>query len=161
MNEIYVDLSTTGINKALKEIERRKKEIQQMIQSLIEKMVDYGIEIAQATVIDMGAYFSGELARSIDGYYSPSLNAGFVRATADYACYVEFGTGVKGKGSPHPAPQGWKYDVNNHGEQGWFYFKDGAWHWTRGMQSRPFMYETLKELEQIVENVALEVRYAP
>ncbi len=43
---------------------------------------------------------------------------GFVACECGYAVYVEFGTGVKGKGSPHPdvAILGWKYDVNNHGE---------------------------------------------
>ena len=35
------------------------------------------------------------------------------------------------------------------GEKGWFYFKNGEWHWTKGMPSRPFMYNTASELRNI------------
>ena len=47
--------------------------------------------------------------------------------------------------------------VNNHGEKGWFYFRDGEWHWTKGMPSRPFMYETSIELAEKIVEVAKEV----
>lgn len=77
----------------------------------------------------------------------------------DYAMYVEFGTGIVGsRGKPHPklSEQGWKYDVNQHGEAGWVYpsserdpnrnkwqDKNGNWFaWTKGQEARPFMYET-------------------
>lgn len=73
-----------------------------------------------------------------------------------YAIFVEYGTGVIGEDTPHPQAHmnGWVYDVNGHGEYGWWYpskesdpnptrylSKDGTWWaWTRGQQSRPFMY---------------------
>lgn len=160
MTKVNVSLSTKSINAAIREVERFKQDVIRKARLLVEKLTDYGVEIAKINVIEMGAVFSGELASSIEGYYSPALGAGFIRANAQYACFVEFGTGVIGKGNPHPTPQGWKYDVNEHGNKGWFYFKDGQWHWTKGMESRPFMYETAKELERIVANVALEVKYA-
>ena len=64
-------------------------------------------------------------------------------ASSDHADYVEFGTGIRGAESPHPKPNGWSYDVNEHGDDGWVYKgKDGKFHWTAGTRSRPFMYET-------------------
>ena len=78
-----------------------------------------------------------------------------------WAAYVEFGTGVVGEKSPHPnkSMAGWKYDVNSHGEAGWYYFKDGEWHWTNGMISRPFMYETGQQLRNmgVISRIAKEV----
>lgn len=40
---------------------------------------------------------------------------------------------------------------------GWYYFKDGDWHWTKGMPSRPFMYQTGMDLRARIESVAREV----
>ena len=36
--------------------------------------------------------------------------------------------------------------ICDHIEKGWFYFKNGKWHWTKGMPSRPFMYNTASAL---------------
>ena len=68
---------------------------------------------------------------------------------------MEYGTGVRGKNSPHPKPpEGWIYDVNEHGEEGWWYMgDDGELHWTRGMPSRPFMYDTAKELRENTKEI--------
>ena len=76
-----------------------------------------------------------------------------------WAFYVEFGTGIVGANSPHPDTSiaNWKYDINQHGDMGWYYFKDGDWHWTKGMPSRPFMYQTSMDLRARIESVAREV----
>lgn len=70
-----------------------------------------------------------------------------------HAMYVEYGTGIVGSENPHPHP--WIYDVNNHGEKGWFYpttesdpnpnkhyYNGVLYAWTKGQRSRPFMYKT-------------------
>lgn len=74
-----------------------------------------------------------------------------------YAMYVEYGTGVVGENFSHPkaAERDWMYDINSHGDSGWWYpsnaedtnptkYKSatGWWAWTAGQASRPFMYET-------------------
>lgn len=58
------------------------------------------------------------------------------------------------------------YDQNNHGERGWWYPSPNGWYtpkdgvtneeglslaWTKGMPSRPFMYNTMRELEMYIE----------
>ena len=69
------------------------------------------------------------------------------------AAVVEYGTGIIGSALPHPEPEGWQYDINGHGVDGWSYrsSKDGKVHWTLGYESRPFMYNTLKDLETFAE----------
>lgn len=159
MRKISFGLSVKEINRAIKEVEKYKSELNAKISLLIEALTDYGVEIAKVQVRQLGAWYTGELESSISGYFSPSTGVGIIKAGAPYAVYVEFGTGVVGAGSPHPAPAGWQYDVNAHGESGWWYYndRDGKMHWTKGMQSRPFMYNTARELEQECVRIAKEV----
>jgi len=85
--------------------------------------------------------------------------------------FVEYGTGMVGSRAGHPdaSGSGWIYDVNSHGESGWWYpttandknptkkeTDDGFIAWTKGMRSRPFMYETylwaVENFNKIVTN---------
>lgn len=70
------------------------------------------------------------------------------------------GTGVVGAQNPNPnnSVPGWVYDVNEHGEAGWVYFKekDGKYHWTKGIPSRPYMYDTAQILRDSIPDVAKE-----
>ena len=63
---------------------------------------------------------------------------------------VEYGTGIIGSTSEASsiAPSDWEYDVNGHGEKGWFYKKDGNIYWTKGFEGRLIFYKTAKEIEK-------------
>jgi hypothetical protein len=117
----------------------------------------------------MGALASGELLGGVSGYYSPTLNAGFVRVASDHVAFVEFGTGVVGQNSPHKngeylAKASWGYATGTKifttkdGKVGWIYpASDGSFRFTEGMKSRPFLYETALELQSKFEGMAREV----
>ena len=158
---IVFKLSEDSISKAIREIEKYKGELKNKVHLLIERLTDYGVEVAKAQVRELGAVYTGELEKSITGYYSPSTQVGIIKTDVPYAVYVEFGTGVVGKDSSHPVAdlEGWIYDINNHGEAGWLYFndRDQKWHWTKGIESRPFMYNTLQILEEETLRIAKEV----
>lgn len=161
MKKITIQLSEDSISKAIRELEKYKKELNRKTSLLIEALTDRGVEVAKAQVRELGAFYTGELEESITGYYSSSTQVGIIITDAPHAVYVEFGTGVVGKGSSHPVAdlQGWRYDVNNHGEKGWWYFneRDQKWHWTKGIESRPFMYNTVQILERECMEIAREV----
>lgn len=156
---IRFSLNTKDINRAIREVAKFKKQFLEKCNRLVEVLTDEGAEIAKVKVAELDAVYTGELMNSIEGYYSPSLQAGIIRAGAYYAVYVEFGTGVVGSQSSHPNPQGWQYDVNGHGDEGWVYYDDesGKFRWTKGFKSRPFMYNTAKELEKECKRIAQEV----
>ena len=156
---ITMNLTTRDIERAIKEIEAYKKEFQQKCSKLIEVLTDTGVEIAKMQVQQLDAVYTGELMNSIEGYFSATTGVGIIKAGATYAIFVEFGTGVVGSQSPHPNPQGWVYDKNQHGESGWVYYNEnaGGFRWTKGFKSRPFMYNTAKELEKSCEKIAMEV----
>lgn len=157
---IKLTLDAQSINHGIRQIEAYKRDLRSKISRLLGVIVDEGAELARAKVIQMDAVMFGDLANSIGGIYDPATHIGVIFAGAPHAVFVEFGTGVVGAGNPHPDPVGgWKYDINSHGEAGWWYWSDSDnnWHWTKGMPSRPFMWETAKELPFIMEKAAKAV----
>lgn len=156
---IKFKLEEKDIDRAIQEIKQFKTEFIEKCNRLIEALTDKGVEIAKVEVAQLDAVYTGELMNSIEGYYSPTANVGIIKAGAYYAAYVEFGTGVVGRASAHPNPGSWQYDVNNHGDKGWVYYDDETdkFRWTKGFRSRPFMYNTARELERQCARIAKEV----
>lgn len=156
--ELNLDLSESGIDAALKKLLEYRDRVDKAEDELARRLTEGGTDQAKELAEYMNVYDTGELVRGIQGEVKG--NVGYVRATAPHSAYCEFGTGVMGEGSPHPDPgiAGWRYDVNEHGDAGWWYKgDDGEWHWTKGMPSRPYMYETAQILKEAVPNVAKEV----
>lgn len=155
LKTINMTLDPRSIANAIKEIDRFQKVLKPAMQCLIEYLAEKGVEIARAELIffDDPAFRTGALSESMkyqmedgkavviageglqDGYSPPQ----------SYAMYVEYGTGIYGE------------DVNGHGEEGWWYpapwgtkrAADGTkLAWTNGMPPRPFMGNTLLDLEE-------------
>jgi hypothetical protein len=167
---ITIDLNKSdSIKNAIKELQQYKREIETKTRLLVQRLTDYGAAIVRVKIVNMGAYYSGELFSGVDGYYSPSLNTGFIRVTNDHAAFVEFGTGVVGQNSPHKngeylSKAAWSYAsgakifTTQDGRVGWIYpTDDGGFRFTEGMPSRPFMYETALELQRDFPRIAKEV----
>ena len=154
--------SSSSISAAIRELRLYQSDIAYKCKVLARRLAEIGVEVARVHVADLDAIYSGELLSSIKAEYDGNVPDGaswMVVTDCPWAFYVEFGTGIVGAGSPHPNPgiAGWKYDVNQHGDLGWYYFKDGEWHWTKGMPSRPFMYRAAMDLRSRIESVAREV----
>ncbi len=153
-------LTTRSIEDAIREVKEYKRKLNDRVKALIRELVDKGVEIAKAQVRELGAVYTGQLEESITGFFDEETGLGIIRTDCPYAIYVEFGTGVVGERNPHPEPiEGWQYDVNEHGDKGWWYFneRDQKWHWTKGMVSRPFMYNTLQLLRAEAEKGGFKV----
>ena len=169
MKTISVRLDPNEIARAIDEIRQYQQDVEKKTRLLIQRLTDYGAEIARVKIVGMGAYYSGELLSGVDGYYSPTLNAGFVKVTSDHVAFVEFGTGVVGQANPHRngeylSKAAWAYATGpkifttKDGKVGWIYpTDDGGFRFTEGMKSRPFMHETAVELAQILDQMAMGV----
>lgn len=156
---IEFSLDPGSLERATQEVRKYAMELDEKVEALIRKLAERGAMVAKVQLAALDAVYTGELLSSIEGIYNEKDHVGIVRAGAPYAIFVEYGTGVIGAGSPHPKPDGWQYDANGHGDEGWVYLneRDGKYHWTRGYQSRPFMYNTARELERECVNIAKEV----
>jgi hypothetical protein len=167
---IIVDLNKdNSIKKAIKELKQYRKLVETRTSRLVQRLTDEGANIVRVKIVNMGAYATGELLSGVDGYFSPSLNVGFVRVTNDHVAFVEFGTGVVGQNSPHKngeylSKASWSYAsgakifTTKDGRVGWIYpTDDGGYRFTEGMASRPFMYETALELQNNFPRIVKEV----
>jgi hypothetical protein len=157
MPKIKLKLNEDSIAQALKGVKAYQKKVESIADKLTHALTEQGVSLAQLNASYMNIYDTGELMRGIESQYKGKV--GFVVSTATHSIFCEFGTGIVGAENPHPevAIAGWRYDVNNHGELGWWYpGRDGKYHWTKGMPSRPFMYDTAQMLRQMVVPLAKE-----
>lgn len=60
------------------------------------------------------------------------------------ALAFEYGTGIVGQENPKEGA--WEYNVNQH-DKGWIYFKNEAFHFTRGLQG----FEIYRESKRIIQ----------
>lgn len=169
MKKIVVRLDPKSVAEAIKELNQYKQDIEKKVTLLMQRLTDLGAEVARVKIVSMGAYYSGELLSGVEGYFSPSLNVGFVRVTSDHVAFVEFGTGVVGQANPHKngeylSKAAWQYATGpkifttQNGRVGWIYpTDDGGFRFTEGMESRPFMYETALEIQREFPRIAKEV----
>ena len=167
---ITITLDPKSIDSAIREVRKSKRKAEfYAAQALIQRLVDFGVEIVKVKIANLGAVSSGSLLSGVDGYFSPMENLGFVKVSSDHAAFVEFGTGVVGQNSPHKngeylARAAWDYAsgskifTTKDGKVGWIYpTKDGKFRFTEGMESRPFMYQTALELQSKFPEIVKEV----
>ena len=155
-------MSNKSIQNAVKEVENYAYSLTDKCNLLAKKLAQIGVQTAKMKVAQYDAVYTGELLSSINYEQGAVIKKGatwIVYTGCPWAKFVEFGTGIVGKMKPHKNKGivGWEYDVNEHGESGWWYYRDGKRHWTKGMPSRPFMYETSMELAEKIAEVAKEV----
>ena len=180
VKRIKLELNTESIDAAIASLNTFQEELSAKKMELIEALAKDGAEIAKQKIGEEGAVYTGDLQNSIRYEVNAKDRKGSVLAGEGlgYAPYVEYGTGVVGAGSPHPGivsgesqppvmthttAQGEThvyggYDSQGHGGHGWNYYgRDEHYHWTAGYKSRPFMYNTLRELEKIAPDKAGEI----
>lgn len=169
MKTIQVRLDPQSIKSAIEAIDEYRADVERKSRLLVQRLIDFGADIARVKIVSLGAIDTGELLGGVDGYFSPLLNAGYVKVTSDHVAFVEFGTGVVGQASPHRngeylSKASWAYATGKKifttkdGRVGWIYpTDDGGFRFTEGIQSRPFMYETALELQREFPKIAKEV----
>ena len=149
---------TNSISNAIKILENYGKNTDSDVEKFITKMVDKGVNYARSICpVD-----TGELKGTIKGKVEKSdyKIKGTISVSSDHAAFVEFGTGVVGRGThPDIAQTVYAYDVNGHGEKGWTYYdpiRERYVH-TKGHKANPFMYHTAQYLNGIANITAGEV----
>ena len=143
---IAIRLNPDSVQEAINSIAEVKERVKRMASELGQALVDDGVMTAKTWIIAYGAYETGELLNSIEGFFDVTTGRGFIKAGSDHAAFVEYGTGVVGLESQAASPDrpsDWEYDKNGHGHYGWFYANG---RWTKGMPPRPFMWQTWNEL---------------
>lgn len=150
-------LNGTSVANCINYLEAYAKRLEKLGENMTQELTETGVMLAQQNAAYMDIYDSGELVDGIDSSYK--RNKGYVESNAPHSAFCEFGTGIVGQSTQHPEPApGWKYDVNAHGEDGWWYYDDyGRRMWTKGMPSRPYMYDTARMMRGRIAQMAKEL----
>ena len=157
LKHIEMSLDPSSIDHAINEIKHFRSELIKTCNDLIRELTEQGVEIAKMQVTALDAVDTAELENNIAGVFFPAERIGVVYTPTPYALFVEYGTGVVGDGTyPGETANGWKYDYNDHGTEGWIYKndRDGQYYWTMGYVARPFMYSTLEWLREAAPEIA-------
>ena len=152
IKNIRMTLEPASIENAITEIQLIQERIKPAMMQLIEYLREKGVEIARAELIFFGqpAYDTGALSNSIKSRMENGV--GYVEAgegltnamgkPTNYAIYVEYGNTQTHKlGWWYPAPYGWWTPT-----EGKHAGQSMAFTW--GMAPRPFMQNTLLDLEE-------------
>ena len=159
LKNITITLDPASVARAIEAVKDFRNHLQAAMVHLIETLTEKGVEIARAELIFFWnpAYDTGTLSQSLRAEML-SEHEGVVTTDVAYALFVEYGTGAVGAIQSHPEPNGYVYDKNGHGLDGWVYRgSDGQFHWTAGMAARPFMYNTMRDLEEEAERIGGQV----
>lgn len=171
-------LDLKSINTLIKDITYYKdKVLPARCKAFVNELANRGVEIARLQVWDYNAIFTSEVLESISQYEAfakDDVVKYIIKADSEHAIYVEMGTGIVGAEQPYPGPlpavyaQGKKMFVTADGKYGWIYPMNTGrvdengkeiieFRFTEGMPSRPFMYNTVLELTDIVNDVARQI----
>lgn len=143
---IHVPFSRQGINILIKNYKFIQENLPKVRNEYVSRSLDY--------IEKRAKYYIQQTTGNSDWYVlSHTLESSFVKNVVEgtlinmckYAIYVEYGTGIIGKGT-HPDSGDYQYDANGHGADGWFFFDDeGVLHWTQGMEAHMFLYNAVND----------------
>lgn len=139
MSQIVANLSSKSIQRMIAEVRRIQSALPGAVSAARLDLAQEGREYAEQ-LLSIGDH------QSLVGSTKINHTESFTTLYSDksYAAYFEYGTGIVGKGNPHPVPESskWIYDINDHGHEGWHYVLGGKVYWTKGLLSYPYMYMT-------------------
>jgi len=176
MKTYNVSLSIEGIkeiedifDKAQKLISNDKfyKHIAENCKSLLEDICKRVMVTIDDTDLDASAYMSGNNLE-IEGdtiylFNNSRIDTSTKNMTPEkrknyplqlsLAKIVEYGIGIVGAQTAVDTPEDWQYDVNDHGEEGWYYFDNAGNRWfTKGFEGRLIFLRLKYQIEDNIKD---------
>lgn len=172
MAKFETHLSLASLNEMIKRYENREKDYPKIATNIVNRLANEMLEDVKQVTSPHGKKLYQD-TKLIPGKLEGNIaTAGIVDKS--YIDWLnEFGTGIVGSQHPHIAEElakeGYKYDVNNHGEAGWWYPTtqddpnptkkevDNGWiAWTKGLPAQKAFYEALRKAEERFAEVGKE-----
>lgn len=160
--KIEVEFTLSGLEKLRVFLTEKRKDAKELPEKITKEVLKEGESLILENMRKQNIREAkGELSRSI--FSEQDKEKGVVGVQAEYAKFVEYGTGVVGKGSPHPdPPEEWEYDVPSEHKTldgGWVYYDEhaGQFRFTYGAVSKPFMYHTYYDLRDRSMEIAKRI----
>lgn len=175
---IKMSLSVNSINKAIKELQKYKQDLNRKSEELCRRLNEEGIKIAQLHIGSSGfgkyIQFESEVTPTEAGckaiFYmsdaSPIISQwktkeGIKSAEVSPSLMIEFGSGLKAENPAEvPGVGTGTFPGETHGADpgGWWYMDlDGVWHHSTGVAPQMPMYYAGQELRDKIAEIAREV----
>lgn len=140
MKPITITLSPQSVQQAIRDLEQVRIGLPRAMDNARLQLAQMGRERAEMFLA------TSDGTSTLKGSMKVSHGTDYTSLYTDtpWAVYVEYGTGIVGKASPHPVPEtaGWVYDINDHGVDGWWYKIGKGVFWTQGQIGSAFLYTT-------------------
>lgn len=139
-------MSANGLNDLKKELESLKVKLKGATSTIPSKLGDDFI----SNVTDQSRYiYNKRMRHSVaDGNHKTYEGNNAIRISNDtqHATYAEFGTGTVGQAFPkHPIATNWQHNVaGRKPNEGWVYFDDGSFWYTKGVAANPTYYTSFR-----------------
>lgn len=159
-----------SLEKAKRLIQEYKDNFEKSVTNSIKTVTEAMYNEVLKNCYDNGIY---NHTNEIHWEYDESSNTGKIWTNNEVIIFNEMGTGIVGSKKPHPAFESWEYDVNGHGEKGWWYpttpddpnpykitDKNGQLRaWTKGLPSRSMFYNAFEHISNTIGDfVEVELR---
>lgn len=175
MKTIRFNLSKKSIEQAIQETRKQEAKVRQLCDVFAKKLAQEGVLAAREALSAYGAVQTEALLTGINygpvapGVWKVSAIAAPSACKANYAWYVEYGTGPAGAKNPHP-------EGGNYKPEGWITAADGkrmdaiyGWkpkkaedgttvYYTAGQPAKPFMYDSRKHIQDkaVIDRIMAE-----
>lgn len=168
MKEIEIALDAKSINKAIKDLAKCKKQVNnkaEVLRHSIAELIQAEAEkrFGQSTY-DVDKYTGNGLVPEISVHWEDEGNSTLVVASGEEVAFIEFGAGIhfNGSGSPHPKGQELgmtigSYGVGNGKRDMWVYVDSEGKHFTVGTPGTAPLYKALYEATGDIAQIAKEI----
>lgn len=152
---LTIELSKDSLKNAINYLNKFKNAYEKGIDNAVLHATEMMYEKVKQYCYEAGIT---EHTNNIYMEYDNNTKTGKVGTSDMVLIFNEMGTGITGANSPHPSPsenfKSWKYDVNEHGEKGWYYPKeDSTYGWTKGLPSRHMFYDAFNDIKDEIGDI--------
>lgn len=168
--KITVELNKKSIDKAIKDIEKYTKSIDDKIKQLLTSLAEIGIDTAKVTYSQGIVLHQNDLPKVQESPIWVDDNHLQIQASGESILFIEFGAGIYYNTpvgtSPHPKGAELGYTIGGYGKgkgakKGWYYpIGNDSYQFTHGTPSVPAMYEASKVMRQQITEKAKEIFYS-
>lgn len=169
--EISFDLSESGIDKAIRELDAYQELVESKCQKLVDRLTQMGVSVASARFAS--AVYDGVNDVTVRAEQGGGYSA--IVAEGNAVLFIEFGTGVTHASPVHPEASSLGFSRGSYGagkgsQRSWRYYGEpgtsgevisenekGTLVQTRGNPAGMCLYETEKYLESVLRQVVKEV----
>ena len=143
---MVMKLSAKDVQLIYDKLSKLRNRLPQLRDTFVKLSLDYLEQQARMYIQQStGGSSWYELSGKLESSFKKNYVLGTLVNDCYYSAFVEYGTGVVGQGT-HPLSDRYQYDVNGHGNDGWYFRDDeGIIHFTKGMVAHRYMYNAIND----------------